>query len=162
MYRLSYRENNDSSSELYIPLNTEYTDDIIVQKIYTSNDKFVAEHIEDDIEYPLYELEFKDLYIKNITSDNQKVYKLENKDFSDYVDEYMNYNDTLEAKDGVIFSSIGTIVLYSILYYVWEVYSIMYFSIILAGSLTLGGLPIFLLLSALYSIFVYNRICEVF
>lgn len=155
MYKLSYRKNDDGSSELYIPIKTAYTDDIIVQKIYTSDDNFVAGNVEDNIKYPLYELESKDLYIENITEDNQNVYKLEQKEFDEYVDYHMNYNNRLEAKEGVIFSTIGTIGLYSIYYYVWQVYSIDHAMVLFCISLAIFGLPILLPLSSIYSVFVY-------
>lgn len=70
MYQLSYKLNEDESSELYIPLETEFTDDLTVQKIYDENEEFVAQNVEDNVEFPLYELKTKELYIKYIPKNN--------------------------------------------------------------------------------------------
>ena len=155
MYKLSYRENNDNSSELYIPLETQYTNDIIVQQIYTNNDEFVAENVENSIEFPLYELESKDLFIKEITTENQTVYKLKERGFDEYINDYMDYNNKLKAQEGVIYTTTATIGLYSLYYAVWNVYSIEHAMILFGLSLLLYGIPILILLASIFSILAY-------
>ena len=88
MYQLSYRVNSDGSSEFYIPMSTEFTDDFIVTKIYNSEGTFVAEDIEQNISYPIYEIESKKYYINEISNeDNIVVFSKKRQEFSDYMND---------------------------------------------------------------------------
>lgn len=75
LYKLLYRENNDGSSELYIPIKSDKIDDIIVKKIHNSNGEFVAQNIERQLDCPIYKIETMDLYIDQLSNGGNRIYK---------------------------------------------------------------------------------------
>jgi hypothetical protein len=88
MYMVSYRENEDGSSELYIPLETEYTNDYIVERIYNKDNKFVSKEVEKQINFPMYEIETKDLYVESIKDtkyDSTDVYTTNKETFDHFI-----------------------------------------------------------------------------
>lgn len=70
MYKTFYRQNDNGSAELYIPLDTEHTDDIIVEKIYNNNNEFVAQNLECKIDFPVHKIETIDLYSNNLNEES--------------------------------------------------------------------------------------------
>ena len=67
--------------ELYIPINTEYVDNIVIAEIYDKSGDFVAHNLEEDINEPLYKIESSNLYTDNIDEENRSLYKKEKVDF---------------------------------------------------------------------------------
>lgn len=112
LYELSYRINQDGSSEFYIPMKTEYTEDWVVRTIYNSDGEFVADNIEDTISYPIYEIESKQYYVKAI-SDRERieVYSKRKQTFPEFFDSSCrnNYEDIL---NDIKYSTIWTSIIY--------------------------------------------------
>jgi len=66
--------------KLYIPFNSEYIDNIVVETIYDSDGEFVANKLEDKFPEELYKIEKYDLYANNISSNNPELYVEEQTD----------------------------------------------------------------------------------
>lgn len=120
MYKLSYKINKDESSELYIPLETEFTGDVSVQKIYNEKEEFVAKNVENNIEFPLYELKTKELYIQNIPEDGERVQVCSKKEMTtreimeDITADDFNFKDPIIAYLGTLFIYSVTGIIYTI------------------------------------------------
>lgn len=71
MYELSYKLNEDGSSELCIPLKTGFTDDLTIQRIYNENEEFVAQNVEENAKFPIHKLKTKKLYVKHFPNTNR-------------------------------------------------------------------------------------------
>lgn len=157
-YELSYRVNEDGSSELYIPLRTEFTSDYIVQKIYNEDGDFVAENIEQDIEYPIYNIETKKLYIDNIIKSSRiKVYEKEQKSIDTIVHEKTPSNNLNELRSDLLISTITTVLLYSFLTIIYINFGI-YYLLIMFVVLCLVGLPFVLPMISIGCIYHYISI----
>lgn len=97
LYELSYRVNNDGSSEFYLPMETEYTEDFVVTQIYNSEGEFVAEDIEEDISYPVYKIESKQYYLKEISERCEiQVFSKKEQTFSEYMNSYHDTKSDLK------------------------------------------------------------------
>lgn len=84
MFRLSYSLNKyDQFHQLYIPLNAEYLDDIVIKTIYDKNGKFVSKDLEQKIDEPLYRLYTQELYVDSIIKDEATIYKKGKIDFNE-------------------------------------------------------------------------------
>lgn len=110
LYELSYRVNDDGSSEFYIPMETEYTEDFVVTQIYNSDGEFVAEEIEEDISYPIYKIESKQYYVKEISDRSEiQVFSRKEQTFSEYMDSLFTHgydNTKSDLKFSVFFTSL--------------------------------------------------------
>lgn len=118
MYKIFYRQNDNGSAELYIPLDTEHTDDIIVEKIYNCNNEFVAQNLECKIDFPLHKIETMDLYTNNLNEKSSIFTKdkmsLSNKFKKSY--KKTNYFDLIENDKNVIKAYLFILSTTSILY----------------------------------------------
>lgn len=115
MYELSYRVNDDDSAELYLPLQTDFTDDFVVKKIYNKDSEFVAHDIEENIDFPLYELESREFYVKTIANSKKtiNVYSKKESTYDDILED--SYLASDESRDNFIKSSIVTICIYALI-----------------------------------------------
>lgn len=124
MYELSYKINGDGSSELYIPLETKYTDDLTIRKIYNENDEFVAKNLESDIDFPFHKIETKKLYIQNIPrtySNTVSVYSKHKETYKQIVNR--NYDGGYDGvKEDLMKSTVSTLLIYGslgLIYYLF-------------------------------------------
>jgi hypothetical protein len=110
LYELSYRINQDGSSEFYIPMKTEYTEDWVVKTIYNSDSEFVANNIEDTISYPVYEIESKQYYVKAISERERiEVYSKRKQTFPEFINSLytQSYENLLEdIKNSTLFTAL--------------------------------------------------------
>lgn len=97
MYQLSYKTNSDGSSELYIPLETKFTDDITICKVFDQDDEFVASNIKDS-DFPLHKLDTKPLYIDNIPKHTSRVSVYSKQEYNSFP-EFYSENTQPYAKD---------------------------------------------------------------
>lgn len=112
MYEMSYRVNDDNSAELYLPLQTDFTEDFVIKEIYNKDGEFVAHDIENNIDFPLYELESKKFYIKKIPH-SRKTINIYTKDESSYNDIIKSsYYSSDRSKNDFVKSSIVAIMMY--------------------------------------------------
>lgn len=133
LYQLSYRKNKDGSSELYIPLDTDHTDDVVIQKVYNENDEFIAENIEDNIEFPLYDLESEELFVESVTESKQDVYRMKDKNFEDFL-----RGSKKEQQKWIFESGTATIMFYGLLAFLFQYNVLLALVIFGAGTLAHG------------------------
>jgi len=89
-YNLTYDYNkNGQLHKIYIPVNSDYINDIFIHEIYNKNGEFVAHELEDNLLEPLYKIEHYNLVTNTIDSENAKLYKKTRAKFSDiFVSEF--------------------------------------------------------------------------
>lgn len=118
MYSIFYRQNDNGSAELYIPLDTEYSDDIIVEKIYNDNNKFVAQDLESKIDFPIHKIDTIDLYASDL-NEGSSIFTKNRMSLSDkFQQSYKraNYFNLLENDENVITIYLFLLLITSILY----------------------------------------------
>lgn len=118
MYKIFYRQNDNGSAELYIPLDSENTDDIIVEKIYNDKNEFVAQNLEYKTDFPLHKIETIDLYTNNLNEESS-IFTKDKMSLSDKFDksyEKTNYFDLVENDKDVITTYLLVLLITSTLY----------------------------------------------
>lgn len=72
MYRLRYNmDENGQIKSLYVPMDTEYVDDIKIKQIRDKDGNFMADTIKDNMGDKLYRLESADLFVDDIENPTQ-------------------------------------------------------------------------------------------
>jgi len=75
MFYIHYNTNKKGQiHQLYVPLSSSHTDDVVLETIYTADGEFVADHVEDALNKNIHKLEVYDIYVKNPFKDKPQLY----------------------------------------------------------------------------------------
>jgi hypothetical protein len=100
VFRVKCREDADGDlKSLVVPIGSSISKDFTVQEIHNDDGEFVAGHIEEQVDFEMYELWREEMYVRDLSGDTDVLIKLE-KDYANHISE--SISNLTDIEDGIL------------------------------------------------------------
>lgn len=168
MFKIEYQTDADGDlKSLVVPLESDMSEDFVVQRIHDDSGNFVADGIEEQIDFEMYELWSKDMYVDSL-DDESDVYvistdtkgrvelfseSISNQSESFDQDEYLSQGTATEwfLKTALsVMASLGTILIF---YFTFQYLGILGVALLFMFSM-FGMIPLLIILTAVLEVLI--------
>lgn len=168
MFRIEYQTDEDGDlKSLVVPLESDISEDFVVQEIHDNEGNFVAEDIEEQVDLKMYELWSTDMYVNSLDGESD-VYIISDDTksrieiFSDSVSNqsesfdagsYLDQSTATEWLVKTLLSVIGTLGMLSLFYFTFQSLGILGSAFLFVFSM-FGMIPLLVIMTTLLEIII--------